>query len=420
MPKLRLTKENIQHISSPTTGEVFYWDTKYKGFGLRVRPASMTYVVQIRVKDGTMIRVKIGRHGIFTPDQAEKQARTILSQIALGENPHAKHEESRACALTLRELYAEYMANKKLRPKTVQTYDGAMRRCFSDWMDKPVVAITKDMVQKRHREISNANGPRGKGEAHANQALRTLRCLLNYAAVVYEDASGRPIIPENPVRRLTQTRTWNKVPRRQNVILPEELEGWYKAVATLDNDVMRDYLLFCLFTGLRRTEAMTLKWKHVRLDSKLILIPAENTKAGREHGLPLSDFLHALLLRRSRVRRIDNEYVFPAKQGSGHMIEPKRAIDQVVRLSGIKFKLHDLRRTFETIAERLDISYYALKRLINHSLAGDVTAGYIIIDIERLREPMQRITDFIKLHAAIQAEVPAQTGLLVSFETVSG
>lgn len=410
MPKLRLTKENIQQISSPQSGEVFYWDTKYKGFGLRVRPTSMTYVVQIRVKDGTMIRVKIGRHGILTPDQAEKQAKTILSQIALGENPHAKKQENLACALTLRELYAEYKVNKKLRPRTVQTYDGAMRRCFSDWMDQPIVAITKDMVQRRHREISNANGPRGKGEAHANQAMRTLRCLLNYAAAAYEDADGRPIVPENPVRRLTQTRTWNKVPRRQDVLLPEELAAWYAAVQTVDNDVMRDYLLLCLFTGLRRTEAMTLKWKHVRLDSKLILIPAENTKAGREHGLPLSDFLHALLLKRSRVRRIDNEYVFPAKSGPGHMTEPKRAIDHVIKVSGIKFTLHTLRRTFETIAERLDISYYALKRLINHSLGGDVTAGYIIIDVERLRDPMQRITEFIKQHAAIKVETPAQTG----------
>ena len=39
--------------------------------------------------------------------------------------------------------------------------------------------------------------------------------------------------------------------------------------------------------------------------------------------------------------------------------------------------LHDLRRTFITAAESLDISAYAVKRLVNHKMSWDVTAGYI-------------------------------------------
>lgn len=57
-----------------------------------------------------------------------------------------------------------------------------------------------------------------------------------------------------------------------------------------------------------------------------------------------------------------------------------------------KFTVHDLRRTFITIAESLDISGYALKRL-HHKMSGDVTAGYIVSDVERLRTPMQVITE---------------------------
>ena len=52
-----------------------------------------------------------------------------------------------------------------------------------------------------------------------------------------------------------------------------------------------------------------------------------------------------------------------------------------------------------TRAEGLDISGHALKRLLNHKIASDVTAGYIVTDVERLRAPMQKITDFV-LHAA--------------------
>jgi len=38
----------------------------------------------------------------------------------------------------------------------------------------------------------------------------------------------------------------------------------------------------------------------------------------------------------------------------------------------------------------------ALKALVNHSLGGDVTEGYVQMKIERLREPAQRIADKLK------------------------
>lgn len=55
--------------------------------------------------------------------------------------------------------------------------------------------------------------------------------------------------------------------------------------------------------------------------------------------------------------------------------------------------LHDLHRTFITVSESLDITAYAVKRLVNHKMSGDMTAGYIIAGVARLRDPMQKITD---------------------------
>ncbi|MCU1340545.1 MAG: integrase family protein, partial [Bryobacterales bacterium] len=53
----------------------------------------------------------------------------------------------------------------------------------------------------------------------------------------------------------------------------------------------------------------------------------------------------------------------------------------------------DLRRTFLTIAESLDFSPLAYKALVIHAAPRDVTSGYITIDVERLRDPAQRIAD---------------------------
>jgi hypothetical protein len=58
---------------------------------------------------------------------------------------------------------------------------------------------------------------------------------------------------------------------------------------------------------------------------------------------------------------------------------------------------HDLRRTYVTVAENTDISVLALKALVNHSLGDDdVTAGYVQMTVERLREPAQRVADRLK------------------------
>jgi len=44
-----------------------------------------------------------------------------------------------------------------------------------------------------------------------------------------------------------------------------------------------------------------------------------------------------------------------------------------------------LRRTLITVAELIDLQPYAIKRMVNHKMRGDVTARYIVADVERLR-----------------------------------
>lgn len=51
--------------------------------------------------------------------------------------------------------------------------------------------------------------------------------------------------------------------------------------------------------------------------------------------------------------------------------------------------------TCGTVAESIDVAPYAIKRLVNHKIRNDVTAGYIVSDLERLRAPMQKIADFL-------------------------
>ena len=111
--------------------------------------------------------------------------------------------------------------------------------------------------------------------------------------------------------------------------------------------------------------------------------------------MPLSEYLFDLLNKRN-VANIDQcPWVFPSPLNDGPLKDPRTAVARVAGLSNVPFTLHDLRRTFITIAESLDIPAYALKRLLNHKDSNDVTAGYIVSSVDRLREPMQRISSFI-------------------------
>jgi site-specific recombinase XerD len=390
----KICKSFIDKLERPESGQILYFDDSVKGFGVRVTKGAITYIAQGRV-NGKVVRLSLGKHGVLTPVEALKEAKIQLALMAKGVDPNAVKSEKRSKSVTLAEVFQRYIESHNLKPTTIVIYQGAMRRCFSDWQNKPITTITKDMIEKRHKELSEAYGPRGKGEAHANQAMRCLRAVFNYAGSIYTDMHGHSVIVENPVKRLSQLKIWNRAVRRQTVIPAHQLSSWFNAVLTLDNQDMQDYITLILFTGLRRNEAAQLLWENIDLEAKALRIPPDNTKNSQEHRLPLTNVLVDLLSVRKEQNKENSPYVFSGPGKGGHLVESKWSVNKVGEACGIKFMLHDLRRTFLTAAECLDIPHYALKKLANHRSSTDVTAGYIVADVERLRDPMQRITDFL-------------------------
>jgi len=388
----KLTKTIVDSIPYPEKGQTFYRDSEIKGFGLRVGATTKVYIAESKV-NGKSIRVTIGKHGIYTAEQARNQAKAILLMMSKGINPNDEAREQKARSMTLQHVFQDFLiARKSLKPRTVYDYKRIMGTYLSSWNNKAITDITKDMIAKRHAELGETS------QAQANLTMRFLRALFNFAAGQYEDSKGQALIPDNPVKRLSQTRAWYRVERRQTVIKPHELEPWFKSIMNLKNDpisqnreTIRDYLLLVLFTGLRREEAASMTWNNVDLQARILKVT--DTKNHLDHTLPLSDFLYDLLQRRKN--NAINEYVFQRASGIGYVSEQRKQMAKVIQESGISFTIHDLRRTFLTVAESLDIPAYAVKRLANHKMSNDVTAGYIVADVERLRQPMQKITDYI-------------------------
>ena len=369
------------------TAQKRYYDDTMKGFGVRVTSGgTKAFFVEKLIKK-KLCRITLGRYPELTVEMARKEVHKLLGQIAIGMDPVAEKRAEKMREVTLNDVFNDYIqVRKSLKHNTLYNYKNVLTTAFAGWGDKSFLAITKDKVAKHHEKLGQENG-----EAYANLAMRILRALFNFAAGQYEDAQGKSLITENPVKRLSQTRAWYRVERRQTFIKSHDLAAWYAGVKTLSNETLRDYLLLLILTGLRRQEAARLTWHNVDLAAKTFTVT--DTKNHEPHTLPLTDYLYELI--KSRSRSQSSEYVFPGNGSSGHIIEPRKQMINVTKASGVEFTVHDLRRTFITIAESLDISAYALKRLMNHKMGGDITAGYIVTDVERLRKPMQQITDYV-------------------------
>ena len=389
MPKLKLTKSGVEKLPyfmpSPDPSkknQELYWDTELAGFGLRVTGASKTYIVEKRVNRRT-VRARIGRHNQIPTDKARRLAQKLIYEMTSGQDVNARKKAIEGESITLQQAFDEFLERRSLKERTIWDYRRAMDIPFKNWKRKRVIDITRTMVSRHHRKLGDEIG-----KAQANQSMRFLRSLINFSAGQYEDGDGKPLIKDNPVSVITQTKTWYRIERRRTIIKNHELASWFGAVEALNGDLVKDYLKVLLFTGLRKQEAMKLCWDQIDLKAKTLTVI--DTKNRNPLTLPLGPFILKLLKARKSIAT-DSPFVFPGTGKTGHLVESKYQTAQVTKESGIKFCLHDLRRVFINAAESLDISSYAVKQLVNHSTNGDVTAGYMVSDPERLRKPMERI-----------------------------
>jgi integrase len=353
---------------------------------------------------GKPYRDLLGKYPDLSPENARKKAQVSAGQAASGDDLRAKRHAEKREKATLSDAFDAYkIARPNLKPSTLYSYEGFVNAAFKEWKDRPLIELSKDKVAAKHRRLTNESGP-----AYADGAMRVLRAIVNFANYHYEALDGTPLLPENPVRRISQTRAWNRPKRRITYVKSEDLKSWFAAVLKLKEDpekheavTVADWLLLMMLTGLRRGEAQQLRWSDVDLRGKTLTV--RDTKNHEDHTLPLADYLLKLLESRKPQDDPEAEYVFPSYGRHGYMTDPREPLKQVTSGSGVSFTPHDLRRTFITVAESLDIPAYALKRLLNHKMRNDVTAGYIITDVERLRKPMQQVTDFMLKQAGLRA-----------------
>jgi integrase len=143
---------------------------------------------------------------------------------------------------------------------------------------------------------------------------------------------------------------------------------------------VRTALKLILVTAQRPGEVALAVWSEFDLERRLWTIPAERSKNGEPHEVPLNDL--AMTLLRRLIRRYGRgQFILPTRCWRARGSEPitVRALSQGLRDNGClrmeKFTPHDLRRTAASLMTSVRIPRLHVEKVLNHTI-DDVAEIY--------------------------------------------
>lgn len=398
---INLTITAIENLPIPSINRSEYQDKKMPELRLRVTPTGVkTFSVFKRMHGGKPVRVTLGKFPDLSPTKAKVLTQQCLAELVTGNNPNQTQKINQLQNISLSQAYEKYISAKSLKESTLRDYKSLLSNQLSDIDQKRLIEISRDDVERLHKK--------SKSKARADYAMRLLRALINYINSESIALTNFPLMPSNPVQVLSHKTQWNNVRRRNTHIRLAELQDFYEALeyvrATETNTgkSICDALLFALLTGLRKNEVLNLKWSNI--NSRGAFFTIKETKNGDELELPVTPAIQEIL--ETRKKEVKTCFVFAAENQYGQVRTPRKVVQKIKELSKTNCDFHDLRRTFATTAEHIDVGNYKLKRLMNHaSNRHDVTAGYTIMTSETLRDAATKIQNKLQHKEEINLRV---------------
>lgn len=346
MPKL--TETFAKKLTHARAGTDKHWDAEIKGLVLFVGKRSKTWYFQKDV-GGQTKRILIGRFPMISARAARQTALGLALEMGRGAGRVVQIGPP-----TLEAAMESYLARPKLRSQ-VNKHGIRLQveRHLKDWMRLPLDEISKAMVVRRHQDMVAI--PSG-----ANHVLRSFRSIYNHARRTYD-------LAECP----TMAIEWHQ--ERPDGRIIDDLKAWRQVISALHNPIHSVFYELLLFTGLRKTEALTLQWQHIHED--WIHLPM--TKNGRSFDLPILQRHHEIL---APLRSLGRHWVFPSpKSAAGHITGPKK----------FKWSPHAHRRTFATVAMEAGVLEEIVGRLLNHTPLSITGQRYARPSLDALRPSME-------------------------------
>lgn len=386
MSKFKFTKTALVALPPAPEGKrVFHYDTEVSGLCVQVTATGTKTFYLYRKVEGKPERIRLGTFPAVTPEQAAREARKALGQIAGGTNPNAERRSARA-EWTLAELFADYMEkHAKPHKRSWKGDQDQYRRYLESWGTRRLSNITKASVKALHIRVGTQNGPYA-----ANRMLALLRGVFNFAIRERDLPLANPAVGIKPYAE----------EEREQRLNSDELPAFFEALAEEPNETARDYILLSLLTGGRKSNVLSMRWDEVHLDRATWEIPAAKFKNGKHMTVHLTR--PALELLATRQASKAGPWVFPAASATGHLVEPKSAWARVLQRAQLSdLRLHDLRRTLGSWQADAGASLTIIGKSLGH-LSQRTTGIYARLSRDPVSQSMDNAVDAILVAGGVK------------------
>ncbi|ELJ8674741.1 integrase arm-type DNA-binding domain-containing protein [Vibrio cholerae] len=282
---------------------------------------------------------------------------------------------------------------------------------------KCIAEVTARDVREVLERIRESNRP-----TIANDTLMYMKQLFRHAIKL-------DLTLNNPAAAFTVDDAGGVESSKDRMLSKEEIHYAFSVFHTHINSFGRDnYLACCLFLvlGVRKSELCEAMWREMDLTTGVWDLPKERSKTGVPISIPLPRQAIAWF-NELQIRACGSPYVFPARRASHrpHMgpdtlnraisklfgREPGRKKQPPNKMGKLEhFTVHDLRRTFRSLAASLGIAGNVAERCLNHKLKG-VEGIYDRHDyFEERRIAHQTVADVVEPLVNFEPASQHQTG----------
>src|SRR5262245_17226014 len=246
--------------------------------------------------------------------------------------------------------FLEKHVRRKNRVSTARVTENIFNRIIVPaWRGRTIGSIRRRDIIDLVEDIAAS----GRGY-HANRTCAVLSKFL--AWLVARDA-----LAFSPVTGVERP---HKEKIRSRILTDNELRALWLACG--HEGASGEAIRLMILTGARRGEVAEMSRQEVDQDHQLWNLPAERTKNGRPHTIPLCT--QAWMLIGARPRFTDCNFVFSAdgKRAANNWDEVKHRISAKAGIPADSWRLHDLRRTCASGMQKLGISVPVIEKTLNH------------------------------------------------------
>jgi integrase len=390
---MKLTERKIEKLAAEHgRRDRLVFDDAQRGLAVRVTASGgRTYLCQYTLH-GHKWRVPLGACSAVALSKAREAAAAIMGDVAKGRNPAADRKAAAAAErarrtrnrLTLRVLIDDWNRHHLTgrRPSYAVEAVRALHYAFADQLDDAAEDLDRVAVVRaldaltRRRKRSDGDG------AHKSKGAAMTGRTAAYGRAAFAWAVKRGALSVNPFADLPIAKS---IAKRERVLSDAEIAEIWRAAG----DAPTPYgtiIRLLILTGQRRGEVAGMTWSEISEDLTSWTLPAERTKNGIAHSVPLNslarDLLAALLSNDPKDMRVSGALVLPGAVSTpfAGWSKAKRALDKVIidnraktaTAAGtspsplIPWSVHDLRRTVATGLQRLGVRLEVTEAVLNH------------------------------------------------------